>query len=281
MTNTCPAPRMLDEGSVRTSRELSPARETEVQRVTGPQNRPLAVTHGVAVLDDVRLHYDLRGLGHRLRHAHRRRRCLWFDEATRPPEYSPARARLGRPGRLRVRRRASRRSEPPGHSRHGYPWLRVRGPSHAEPRRRRIWASMPCSALPCDLPEMLVAGRERAYLAWMYRSVAYMPTAITEEDIDEYARCYAAPGGMRAGFEYYRALFEDVDQNQASAENKLPMPVLALGAERGWGLGTLHSLQAVARRFRVVSLNTVAIGFRKNAPVPCRTARCTLRKIDA
>ena len=101
-----------------------------------------------------------------------------------------------------------------------------------------------------DLPEMLVAGRERAYLSWCYKSVAYLPGAITEEDIDEYARCYAAPGGMRAGFEYFRAIFEDADQNRTSAATKLPMPVLALGAERGWGLGTRDSMQALASNVR-------------------------------
>ena len=57
-----------------------------------------------------------------------------------------------------------------------------------------------------DLPEALVAGRERIYLTWFYRT-AYNPTAIGEEDIDEYVRCYSAPGAMRAGFEYYRAVF--------------------------------------------------------------------------
>jgi hypothetical protein len=41
-----------------------------------------------------------------------------------------------------------------------------------------------------DLPEALVAGRE-AHLS-VYRSVAYNPAAITEAEIDEYGRCYAA-----------------------------------------------------------------------------------------
>ncbi len=100
-----------------------------------------------------------------------------------------------------------------------------------------------------DLPEVLVAGREREYLSWFYRT-AYNPTAITEEDIDEYVRCYAAPGGMRAGFEYYRAFWDDVAHNTENAKTKLTMPVLALGGKYSFGKQTLRSLQTLAENVR-------------------------------
>ena len=100
-----------------------------------------------------------------------------------------------------------------------------------------------------DLPEALIAGRERMYLSWFYR-VAYNPTAISEEDIDEYVRCYSAPGGMRAGFEYYRAVFTDLEHNNVNARTKLAMPVLALGGERGFAEMTLRSMQVVAENVR-------------------------------
>ena len=38
-----------------------------------------------------------------------------------------------------------------------------------------------------------------------------------------------APGGMRSGFEYCRALLDDIKQNKEYSKFKLPMPVLALG----------------------------------------------------
>ena len=38
-----------------------------------------------------------------------------------------------------------------------------------------------------------------------------------------------APGGMRAGFEHYRAFPQDAVQNQNYSKTKLTMPVLALG----------------------------------------------------
>ena len=66
----------------------------------------------------------------------------------------------------------------------------------------------------CELAEMLIQGKEREYLSWFYRSFSYDKSAITERDIDEYVRCYAAPGAMGTSLEYYRTLFDDEDQNR-------------------------------------------------------------------
>ncbi|MGH7933841.1 MAG: alpha/beta fold hydrolase [Candidatus Binataceae bacterium] len=96
-----------------------------------------------------------------------------------------------------------------------------------------------------DLAETLVAGHERAYLTWFYRT-AFKPDAFSEQDIDEYVRCYAAPGGMRAGFEYYRAIFDDVDHNKENAKTRLKMPVLALGGQYGFGAHTERSMKKLA-----------------------------------
>lgn len=81
-----------------------------------------------------------------------------------------------------------------------------------------------------DVPEALVQGKEMEYLSWFYHNLAYNPAAITQADINEYVSHYSAPGGMHAGFEYYRAFTQDTIQNQNYSKTKLPMPVLALGA---------------------------------------------------
>jgi pimeloyl-ACP methyl ester carboxylesterase len=81
-----------------------------------------------------------------------------------------------------------------------------------------------------DVPEALVQGKEMEYLSWFYQNLAFNPAAITQEDINEYVSHYSAPGGMRAGFEYYRAFPEDAIQNQNYSQTNLTMPVLALGA---------------------------------------------------
>ena len=81
-----------------------------------------------------------------------------------------------------------------------------------------------------DIPEALVQGKEMMYLSWFYRNLAYNPSAITQTDINEFVSHYSAPGGMHAGFEYYRAFPQDAIQNINYSKTKLTMPVLALGA---------------------------------------------------
>ena len=80
-----------------------------------------------------------------------------------------------------------------------------------------------------DVPEALVQGKEMEYLSWHFQNLAYNPAAITQEAINEYVSRYSAPGGMRAGFEHYRAFPQDAIQNQNYSKTKLTMPVLALG----------------------------------------------------
>jgi len=60
-----------------------------------------------------------------------------------------------------------------------------------------------------DISEALVEGKEMMYLSWFFHNLAYNPAAITQADINEYVSHYSAPGGMRAGFEYYRAFPQD------------------------------------------------------------------------
>jgi pimeloyl-ACP methyl ester carboxylesterase len=101
-----------------------------------------------------------------------------------------------------------------------------------------------------DLPEALVAGREDIYLGFFYRKGGARPDAISEEDKREYLRTYRLPGAMRAGFNYYRALPRDIEDNQAFlAQGKLEMPVLCYGggaAGVGRGTAAIESWQRVA-----------------------------------
>jgi len=107
-----------------------------------------------------------------------------------------------------------------------------------------------------ELPEALVAGREREYLGWFYREFCWQRDAITPADIEEYVRCYANPGAMRAGFEYYRALPQDKEDNRALLDSgfRLSMPVLALGGARTEARGRreepIESMRAIASDVR-------------------------------
>ena len=82
-----------------------------------------------------------------------------------------------------------------------------------------------------DLPEIVLEGKEREYLSWFLKGLAYNPSAITEEDIDVYANHTSSPDGLRAGFEYFRAFPQDAEQNKESAKSKITMPVLVLGGD--------------------------------------------------
>jgi pimeloyl-ACP methyl ester carboxylesterase len=105
-----------------------------------------------------------------------------------------------------------------------------------------------------DMPESLVEGKERMYLTWFYRNLAYNPSAITQADIDVYISHYSAPGGMRAGFNHFRAFPEDAIQNENYSKTKLTMPVLAFGAGNIPGFGgdvpinyALYGMQKLAQ----------------------------------
>ena len=51
---------------------------------------------------------------------------------------------------------------------------------------------------------------------------------------------------MRAGFEYYRAVLDDIKQNKEYSKVKLPMPVLALGGKCSFGSAALDSMRLLA-----------------------------------
>jgi pimeloyl-ACP methyl ester carboxylesterase len=82
-----------------------------------------------------------------------------------------------------------------------------------------------------DVPEMLVAGRERQYLQTFFNARVYNPSATWEKDFDVYVDAYSSPGAMRAGFELYRAFDQDAADNREalSANGKLSVPVLSVG----------------------------------------------------
>lgn len=86
--------------------------------------------------------------------------------------------------------------------------------------------------------ERLVAGRERIYLDRFWNDFAASRTAFPESARVHYARLYAAPGRMHAGFSQFAAFDQDAIDNRASiARGRLKMPVLAIGG--GHSLGAM------------------------------------------
>ena len=79
-----------------------------------------------------------------------------------------------------------------------------------------------------DLPEALIAGRECAYLSFIFDKWSHRRDRVAA---DVYIDAYSAPGALRSGFAYYRAIPETIRQNQARSKARLRMPVLAIGTE--------------------------------------------------
>jgi pimeloyl-ACP methyl ester carboxylesterase len=100
-----------------------------------------------------------------------------------------------------------------------------------------------------NLPEALVAGRERTYLEFTITAIADNPV-FADADFVEYVRTYSQPGAFRATCELYRAMAQDVEDNRAlfATGFKLPMPTLGLGGggPNGRGNDVVESLRLVA-----------------------------------
>lgn len=84
--------------------------------------------------------------------------------------------------------------------------------------------------------ERLVKGRERIYLDRFWNEFSADPKNFDEASREHYAKLYAQPGAMHAGFEQFKAFDQDVIDNRAFvAAGKLTMPVLAIGGEKSFG----------------------------------------------
>jgi pimeloyl-ACP methyl ester carboxylesterase len=84
--------------------------------------------------------------------------------------------------------------------------------------------------------ERLVAGRERIYLDRFWNEFSADPRRFSEASREHYAGLYAQPGAMHAGFAQFAAFDQDAIDNKAfAAQDKLGMPVLAIGGEKSFG----------------------------------------------
>jgi pimeloyl-ACP methyl ester carboxylesterase len=98
-----------------------------------------------------------------------------------------------------------------------------------------------------EVPLKLVAGRERTYFEHFWNDFAADRNhSISEQDRQFYAAAYAQPGGMRAGFEYFRAFEQDAKDFAGFAQTPLPMPMLVLSGEKAGGTFLIEQGKLVA-----------------------------------
>ena len=93
----------------------------------------------------------------------------------------------------------------------------------------------------------LVKGRERTYFEHFWNDFAADPRrSVSEADRRFYAKEYARPGGMRAGFEYFRNFERDAGDFAELGKTKLTMPMLVLTGEKASGTFLIEQAKLVA-----------------------------------
>ena len=103
--------------------------------------------------------------------------------------------------------------------------------------------------------ERLVAGRERIYLDRFWNEFSADPKNFDEASRVHYAKLYARPGAMHAGFAQFAAFDQDaIDNKVLLAKGKLTMPVLAVGGEKSFG-----PMMATVMRFAATNVKEVTI----------------------
>jgi len=101
-----------------------------------------------------------------------------------------------------------------------------------------------------NLPELLLAGRERLFWTYFARRQMWDPSALTDDDIDEMVGSVEQPGGTRAILEMYRARQIDAEQNRPHYADPIRCPVLAVGAQAYLGDEVSKQLARVASDVR-------------------------------
>jgi pimeloyl-ACP methyl ester carboxylesterase len=118
-----------------------------------------------------------------------------------------------------------------------------------------------------DVPLALVKGRERTYLEHFWNDFAADPKhSVPEADRRFYARAYAQPGAMRAGFEYFRNFERDAEDFARMGRTSLAMPVLALSGEKAGGTFLIEQAKLVASDVRGQVVPAVGHWLMEEAP---------------
>jgi pimeloyl-ACP methyl ester carboxylesterase len=87
-----------------------------------------------------------------------------------------------------------------------------------------------------ETPLKLVKGRERIYFEHFWNDfAANRKKSVSEADRRFYAKAYAQPGAMAAGFEVFKAFDQDAKDFRELAKTKLKMPMLVLTGEKASG----------------------------------------------
>jgi pimeloyl-ACP methyl ester carboxylesterase len=115
------------------------------------------------------------------------------------------------------------------------------------------------------IPEMLLAGRERAFLVdYAIPSMNGTPDAFSDADVDEFVRVYARDEGFRGAEGLYRSLLSEGEEIRALAAKPLSLPLLAVGG--GSGAFTTSTFEQVATNVTPASIEGIGHYVAMEAP---------------
>lgn len=123
-----------------------------------------------------------------------------------------------------------------------------------------------------DIPELLTQGREKAYIKAMIENMSFQKKAISEAMINEYVSHYATPGGMTAGFNYYRALKQDAALVDTFRGKPLTMPVMTISGRHGVAEQLPRALTKEAPTLQAVIVNNSGHFVAEETPAIFNTA---------
>ncbi|MGW0801929.1 alpha/beta fold hydrolase [Nonomuraea sp. NPDC002799] len=81
-----------------------------------------------------------------------------------------------------------------------------------------------------DLPELLLEGRSRLLVDWLFNRQAKDPGSVDEWSRQVYAHAYSTADAVRAGNGWYQTFTRDADDEQAYG--RVTTPILALGGDK-------------------------------------------------
>lgn len=97
-----------------------------------------------------------------------------------------------------------------------------------------------------QLAEKLITGKERLFFEHFIKEHATNKAVFTPELLDLYGKSYSKPHSLSAAFGYYRVLNQGVMDNKQLAQQKIKIPVLAIGGG-GHGGFREYEQQAISR----------------------------------
>ncbi len=123
-----------------------------------------------------------------------------------------------------------------------------------------------------EVPLKLVQGRERIYFEHFWNDFAADPKhSVPETDRRFYARTYAQPGRMAAGFEYFHTFPQDAEDFAGFAKTPLKMPMLVLAGEKASGAFLIEQARLVATNVNGVTIQGSGHWLMEEAPEPTVT----------